>query len=330
MEKYSKWRDASTGIHPFLPKAGRSEDEGGIYYVKLIFGSILSLVRLPVVFSLLFIIFLSNIIAKMLFISPIRRAFERLIDTTVTRTILFFLGFYWIPTKFMKPFHPKSPLPTTTPGSYIKAGDIIIANHCSYVEILYLAFRFSPAFTSIPINWKGYPKDVPFIVRNTFQAIMNVFGEPKDTQGTMKLSEVIKYATSIGAPVVIFPEGGTTNGRALIQCLPVLGESASSIPISKINVLGFKYEYENFSPSFTVGNSFIHLFKLCKEFQNNLEVRYLSPKDLALQIEEKGVENTEETVFSALSTILRSNQTKLTIQDKQEFKSYWYGHKKNY
>jgi len=330
MEKYSKWRDASTGIHPFLPKAGRSDDEGGMYYIKLFFGSILSLLRLVAIFSLLLVLFISNLIAKAIVVTPLRRVFERIVDITITRTILCLMAFYWIPTKYMKPFHPKSALPTGTPGSHIKAGDIIIANHCSYVEILYLAFRYSPVFTSIPVNWKGYPKDVPFIVRSTIQAMMDVFNEPKEAQNAINLSQVLNYASSIGAPVVIFPEGGTTNGKALIQCLPVFGELSASIPVGKVNVLGFKYDYENFAPTYTVGRSFVHLFKLCKEFQNNMEVRYHSPNDLSLQVQEKGPESLEETVFTSLATILRTSQTKLTVQDKQEFKSYWYGHKKNY
>lgn len=35
------------------------------------------------------------------------------------------------------------------PGSSVTSKDLILANHTSYLDILYLAYRYSPQFTSI-------------------------------------------------------------------------------------------------------------------------------------------------------------------------------------
>ncbi len=64
----------------------------------------------------------------------------------------------------------------------MRAGDIIVCNHSSYIDILYLAFKFSPIFAFGPSNW---PKTVPVkgsmvaVKSNVITALLEVFRDPE-------------------------------------------------------------------------------------------------------------------------------------------------------
>jgi len=146
MEKFSKWRDPSSGIHPFLPpKSNISNDISWVYILKwYFFGPLLVLIRLPficVAFSWLSIMmFLLSHIK----LSPlVNRFLVRYVQILGCRTLLFLLGFYWIPVLFYR--HSSH----TSSIDKIKGGDLIICNHTSYIDVLYLAFRFSPIFVTV-------------------------------------------------------------------------------------------------------------------------------------------------------------------------------------
>eukprot|EP00126_Sphaerothecum_destruens_P000412 Sdes_comp10467_c0_seq1m2169 len=68
-------------------------------------------------------------------------------------------------------------------------------------------------------------------------------------------------------PIVIFPEGTTSNGKSLLQFLPFLADPKqpeNTIPLHKITfqIVGLKYPFQQFSPAFTCGSLFSHLFQL--------------------------------------------------------------------
>lgn len=49
MEKYSRWADLTTGINPFVPHAQRLGGSLPVKGLRLLFGSALALLRLPLV-----------------------------------------------------------------------------------------------------------------------------------------------------------------------------------------------------------------------------------------------------------------------------------------
>ena len=59
-------------------------------------------------------------------------------------------------------------------------------------------------------------------------------------------------------PVVVFPEGTTTNGSILLSLSPVLAKISAPV-----HVMCFKYGALDFSPSYSFGKWWLHIFRLC-------------------------------------------------------------------
>ncbi|CAG8436913.1 10110_t:CDS:2 [Scutellospora calospora] len=162
--------------------------------------------------------------------------------------------------------------------SGVKRGDVIICNWTSYVEVLYLAFRFDPIFTQI------YPST------NTLRPIslwtaLKLAGSypevaPPSSVKTYSLQELVNDATiNNWGPIIIFPEGTTSNGRALLKFVPIFKGLSLPIKDFSIHVLSIRYEYENFSPTYTVGNKFWHFIRLCSQYYNVLHIKILAPEE---------------------------------------------------
>lgn len=66
-------------------------------------------------------------------------------------------------------------------------------------------------------------------------------------------------------PVVVFAEGTTTNGRALLKFAPVFEDYKADQKDGNFQIMSFKYDYGNMPPTYTVGNQFYHFFKLCSQ-----------------------------------------------------------------
>lgn len=104
----------------------------------------------------------------------------------------------------------------------LNSGDFIIANHVSYVELLYLAFRYSPVFATIVHDeqLKG-PK---VVCQGILGALLHatIGTSLADSKGE-KLEDIVRKAKQKHwGPVVLFPEGCTTNGRAILVFQNVL------------------------------------------------------------------------------------------------------------
>lgn len=146
-----------------------------------------------------------------------------------------------------------------------------MANHISYIEIFYLTFRFSPVYATI-----FYENNELKVVRhNTISAFLtSAFGITKSTEKGESLSSIMKYAKDnhLG-PVVLFPEGTATNGRALLRFQPVFPSDFESFLKKEnlhIHLVGLRFEYRHFSPGFHFGSFYYHLFLLLNQFNNRL------------------------------------------------------------
>ena len=61
-------------------------------------------------------------------------------------------------------------------------------------------------------------------------------------------------------PVVVFPEGTTTNGTILLSLVPVLQKVST-----QVHVMGFKYGTKDFCPAYSFGVWWFHVFRLCAQ-----------------------------------------------------------------
>ncbi|KAG1047897.1 hypothetical protein G6F46_011470 [Rhizopus delemar] len=307
MEKYSRWRDAGTGIQPFLPPVPPRTDSSFLVtlsnIVHTIAGSVQGLIKLPVILllSLCYVLFVSILGTLLTPIKPLKRAWQTLFSTILTRCILFFMGFFHIKTETVSIRKSRGNIKS---GS-VKDGDIIISNWTSYVDILYLAYKFNPVFTQVYSNTTQVKKI------SLWQAIRSVNQIPPatPTSTVYDIKELSLKAKEQGwGPIVIFPEGTTTNGRALLKFVPL---SFDDVDLNRFHLLSFKYEYGSMPPTFTIGNQWIHFFKLCSQFHNSLNVRMLAKGEL------------DSDILASLGHLSKLRKTNLTMNDKRDFLVYY-------
>ncbi|KAJ3429965.1 lysophosphatidic acid [Anaeramoeba flamelloides] len=179
------------------------------------------------------------------------------------------------------------------------SGDLIIANSNSIASILYLGFRFAPQFTVMPNNWKegeGYPgEDGCVKKRNLITCIFDLLFNIKHEKNGKNLKKYIPLAQLIkqskkrsGGPVVVFPDGLSTNGSGMLEFLPIFEDSnLEKDQPNKIVLLGFKNlkktrKNQIFNPSFSIGNPFKHLVSTCYPLANKLMVKIINPIEVPL------------------------------------------------
>lgn len=167
--------------------------------------------------------------------------------------ILVLLGYFYIPRRRMvfrqAAAGEEISLTLARPGQpasdeEIHEGDLIICNHQSPIDIIYLCtlYRvvwglvtsdvcsFSPTFTTVDCASKQiHACSRWFALLNCGQTGMREQGH------TLSLSSVLAKAHS---PVVVFPEGTTSNGRALLHFTGDLGQVASN---QRMHLMALKY-----------------------------------------------------------------------------------------
>jgi len=89
-----------------------------------------------------------------------------------------------------------------------------------------------------------------------------------------------------------------------------------------------KYKSDDFSPTYTVGNFLSHLFQLCSQISNQIEV-FVAPSDILI-----GKLNQRDSISGQISTVLaevlKIRKSTLTGKDKREFLDCWYNYKEIY
>ncbi|KAI8382268.1 hypothetical protein BD560DRAFT_386124 [Blakeslea trispora] len=315
MEKFSRWRDASTGIQPFLPPVVKNILKVLSNVVYKTIGSLQAVIKL-VLILLVSLIYILSVPLLGLVWTPIpflKRLWTRLLSIVLLRSALMMMGFFYIKTETVSLRKSRD----RTLGSSVKHGDLIVANWTSYIDIIYLAYRFSPVFTQVFMNTSRV-KVVSF-----WEAIQLVGQSPQVAQNEetlYSLDELTEKAKQAGwGPVVVFPEGTTTNGRALLKFSSVL--DSLDLDVDRIHLLAFKYEYHSIPPTFTVGNIYWHLFQLCSQFYNTMIIKSLSQGELQ--------STTAEALHTSLGHLSKLRKTNLGMSDKQAFLDYYYqGQKK--
>ncbi|KAJ1998394.1 Vacuolar protein sorting protein vps66, partial [Coemansia thaxteri] len=286
MEKYSKWRDSGTGIHPFLqPVPARAQQAAltkALDFVKnYLIGPLVSVVRLSALAVTAAFDVTTSAIGTLIVVPVIKRAWVRCTQAVWARVALLIIGFYSIDFKVVSLQKGRRSAADSAGSSGrkrgVKSGDIIVANHVSYVDILYLVAKYSPVFVALD-NASTYAK--PISVWAALVAPARQTPALLPAKEARPLKSIIEEARlkSLG-PVVVFPENATSNGRALLQFLPVFENPENLDPKSDIHVLALKYPFHSFSPAYSVGSQLGHLFGMCCQVFNSLSVRQLEQSE---------------------------------------------------
>ncbi|KAF5317914.1 hypothetical protein D9611_014523 [Ephemerocybe angulata] len=272
MEKFSNYRDAGTGIQPFLtplPPAGSEI----LVQATLPIRYALAAVRTALLLVLLLAYVLIVRVALLIFlpISPVYDLLVHLNTAILGRSALFILGLVWIPVDYITKKR-KSALKTEVPWNP-KAGDIIVSNWVSWIELIWLAIRFNPIFVlPIPASEASTAQKLPTPSSNaspiaytpgrrTGTGSANIQQAARSASARIPVAgfrqvSLLQMITSTGRvpyiagssdqlktiedirkkarrPIVVFPECTTSNGRGLLRFANVFN---MSVPVKGFDV----------------------------------------------------------------------------------------------
>jgi hypothetical protein len=187
------------------------------------------------------------------------------------------------------------------------AGHILISNYSSWIDILYFWTYHSPVFVS--------GSEGRFCMESPIELLSRTL-KNENAQGSETLDKIIEKAQSLNCPIVIFPEGLTTNGRALLR----FNVFTDPLP-GKTFLFGLLYSKSDFSPSYSVGSGLYHYYNLSSQLENKLLVK-------AAVYQKSGNEINSDLV-KGLSALTRQKITNFTAKDKIDFHNFYVSKKKS-
>ncbi|KLO11236.1 hypothetical protein SCHPADRAFT_831421 [Schizopora paradoxa] len=256
MEKFSAYRDPGTGIQPFLRPVPPQESASSVAIILAPLLYALSTIRALLVICLTIIyVLLTKVIFIVLFpLAPLHRLATRYVTAVVARLTLFTVGLYWIPVEVVK--RRKGRIASHEKWSP-KPGDLIVSNWVSWLEVLWLVYRFDPMFilplgipletseSSVPASPRTTPgrrtgtgsagisatpvrapserAEITGFVEASLLRIVSLtgnvppFGNRDKLESLKSLEDLRLKAKSAGRPIVVFPECTTSNGRGILR-----------------------------------------------------------------------------------------------------------------
>lgn len=383
MEKFSQFRDPGTGIQPFLTPIPPAAGSDVVTYLLLPFGILLGVVRITLVaaVTLLYVLLVDGVCLILRPIPPIHRLITGLFTSFLTRLVLLLVGIPWIPVEVVPRKRGKGNAWAEKWNP--KAGDVIVSNWVSWIEILWIAFRFNPIF-AVPV----FAKIEPAATARSSAPITSTPGRRTGTGSaavstpstraptpraqvlgwkTASLLEMINNTGRIPAmtsekegdrlqsfeeirsqadrPIVVFPEGSTSNGRGIMRFADVF--KGVTVPVMKYKVFVMCVRYDppttvapslsHSLPSATL-NPISHLFKLTSSFVPfTLSIRLLppseSPSSGSFLLSELITDSTladplSEVCASIISQIGKVKRVGMGWEDKAAFLEFYRGKRK--
>ncbi|CAD8059379.1 unnamed protein product [Paramecium sonneborni] len=238
MEKFRAYADSHTGINLFVPAFVNQKLSPLILLLHIILGSILLLVRIPI----LMILFLLLKILNTLKIDSLNQLIGKLMLVTC--------GFFSI----------ENQIPIQDKG-----GQLILSNHSSPIDWIFFLAQSSPNFATFVESGD----QIRYQILSLNQVIKNIFQINIAQTGTgLELNDIIFQ----NKPTLLFFEGCQTNQLGVlsppIQMIAELQKLAQSI---NIYVLTYS-DRSIFTPINTTRNGFWHFLLMLTNIWNNLRV----------------------------------------------------------
>lgn len=265
MEKYRSSADPSTGIHPFMPPKAPLH----LHAKPLI------LVRLPLLVLTLLLYVPACAFCRLVPIKAVSYWLQRLTDILYQPMLLCCLSVWRLhPPVVERPrtrpavsslsvahegdTNPKSTTktsssnkgksnPATASPSYPRRGDVIVCNHCSPLDLLYLTRYFSPVFAvptfQLPTSASSPAAQSPVVVPLSLMAALRRVScapapIPASHPRATRLSDLCRERR---APVVLLAEGCATNGAGVLQFALPFDAMPGPMEAPKLFALGFAY-----------------------------------------------------------------------------------------
>ena len=174
------------------------------------------------------------------------------------RSVAFVIGFVSVSVQGDIP--PPSALPP-----------LILGNHTSYLDVLFLLMLFQPAFVSA-----ACAQEVPIVgaIATSLDSVFVDFGPPSSSRsGSVTaaiLDRVDAHLPGATPPLALFPEGTTTNGTALLRFRT--GAFAPGAPVLPVLI---EYPFASFSPSWESIEIAHHIFFMLTSLYHSVRIRIL-------------------------------------------------------
>ncbi|CAN1332428.1 Lysophospholipid acyltransferase LPEAT2 [Linum perenne] len=200
-----------------------------------------------------------------------------------TRGILFAFGYQWIRRRG-KPA-PRDIAP------------IVVSNHVSYVDPIFYFYEMCPTIVASESH-DALPV-VGTIIRAMQVIYVNRFSQPSRKNA---VNEIKRKASCGRFPrVLLFPEGTTSNGRALLSF-----QLGAFIPNYAIQPVIVRYPHVHFDQSWGNISLVMLMFRMFTQFHNFFEVEYLpivSPLDNCKENPVHFAKRTSTAMASALNVV---------------------------
>ena len=254
----------SHDINPFIPIQPTKK---GFFTSFITF--FFAFLKFPLFLISLSLSFVYTLIASIIPIVIIKQIILKITSKIFIRILLYVSGLFSInqqPTPLVDTY--SAPQEVNIP----KAGDIIISNLASYLNILWFQFQYTPIFV-IPCD------ETNVYVFGVFNLIIKILTcQPLKSTHKKTLSQVEASARKIGIPIVIFPECSVTNGEYIIN----FNEFGKGFDTNGVDffIYGFIHFDYIVSPNFTYGNGFLHILQMLGRPFSGMKIKIALPQDI--------------------------------------------------
>jgi len=145
---------------------------------------------------------------------------------------------------------------------------IIVSNHSSLMDILFITAYYDVVPSFVALEWIGELPFIGFIAKS----MQSVFVNPKKGKGIAKKIQehADRWEVKGIPPIVIFPEGTTTNGKYLIEF-----KNGAFYPLKPIQPVLIHYKFKYFNPCWVELNGFQYFVFLLTQWSNAVEITFL-------------------------------------------------------
>ncbi|KAH9533634.1 hypothetical protein CY35_18G062200 [Sphagnum magellanicum] len=207
------------------------------------------------------------------------------------RGVLFCFGFHWIKR-------------TGRPARR-EIAPIVVSNHVCFMDPIFYFFELFPSIVS-----SNSHESIP-LVGTVIQAmqVIPVDRLSPDSRKNAAIEIIRKASCHDFPPVLLFPEGTTTNGRALISFK--LGAFVPGLPVQPVVI---RYPFVHFDPSWGDISLMNLLFRMLTQVHNFMEVEYLPVMYPSLREQSNPPEFAERVRFE-MAKVLNVPETEHTHGD---------------
>ncbi|CAK88240.1 unnamed protein product (macronuclear) [Paramecium tetraurelia] len=248
MEKFRAYADPHTGINLFVPAFVNQKLSPLILLIHIILGSLLVLIRIPLLVILISLLTILNTLKI------------GTLNSLIGKLMLLTCGFYNV----------ENQIPIQDKG-----GQLILANHSSPIDWIYFLAQSSPNFAT----FVECGEEIRYQILSLNQVIKNLFSITIAQTGTgSQLNEVILQ----NKPTLLFFEGCQTNQLGVLSPPKQMISELQNLGLP-INIYILTYPDRSiFTPINTTRNGLWHFILLLTNVWNNLKVvsqEFQSSKD---------------------------------------------------